>query len=211
MPDSQLPLYNIPLEIFNVGLGPALNTKITWKFEHIPELINSFNELGLNIILSNENMSGMRSFNILIGNTSHGFPYYSMTPVRKIEYILPYSNIESEKKIFLPPIFSLFISLSLTTYSLSEKNNYPVFPLLTGFMEYSDLSETNHKSEFEVELIPALYKKIENIDYEDGFHSATISFNIKKKKNKLNIRFNKMFHKVSNFERLMMIFKKYMI
>jgi len=202
MHDSELPLYNIPLEIINAGLSPALNTKITWKFDHIPELTKSFNELGLNISCATDKSKELHCYKIVMGKLMHAYSSLAITPVSEIEYILPYSNIESEKKIFLPPFFSLFVSLSLAISSLSKKIDYPIFPPLTGFIEYSDLSETIHKSEFEVELNNIIFYTTNNkMDYEDGFKSGIIYINIKMKtkKNKLIILFNKVIHKSKKF------------
>lgn len=200
IPDSELPLYNIPLEIVNAGLSPALNAKITWKFKNIPELFNSFNELGLKISCAIDNDDMMSTYKILVGRVLHGFPSHAITPIKDIDYILPYSNVKNEKNIFLPPFFSLLVSLSLSSFSLSKNVNNTIIPHLTGFIEYSDLSETIHKSEFEVELIPIMHKKIKEIEYEEGYLSAIISINIKmKKKKKPHIIFlNKMINQISN-------------
>lgn len=198
IPDLKLPLYNIPLEIVNAGLSPALNAKITWKFENLPELINSFNELGLKISCAIDNSDMLSSYKIFVGRVLQTFPSHAITPIEEIDYILPYSNTKNEKNIFLPPFFSLFVSLSLSNFSLSKKVNNTIIPRLTGFIEYSDLSETIHKSEFEVELIPVMHKKINEIEYEEGFLSAIISINIKMKKKSHIIFLNKMINQISN-------------
>lgn len=181
MPTS-LPLYNIPLDVINSGQSPALNIKIIWKFEHIPELINGFNNLGLNLKYVIDNKDKFTPHKILVGGRLANFPSHTVTPVREIDYILPYSNIEHKDKIFLPEFFSLFVSLALAEYSLTEGAIFPKFPLLIGSIEYSDLSDTIHKSEFEVGIQPILTKKLKKIDYEEGFKSATISLYVKMKK-----------------------------
>jgi len=180
------PTLQIPLEVINAGLGPALNVKLTWKYDPINELIYSFNKLNLNIKIEiDETKQKETIYRIFTSKKRITTGPSVATPTTEIPCIIPYTNIKSKEKIYIPSAFIFLASLAIADYSLTkEKIDYRTkeinekwvlkTPSVNGIMEYSDLGGTNHKSEFKVglEFGGGLFCKIDDLNYEDGYKCA---------------------------------------
>lgn len=198
------PTLQIPLEVINAGLGPALNVKLTWKYDPITELIYSFNKLHLNIKIEiDETKQKETIYRIFTSKRRITICPSGITPITEIPYIITYTNIKSKEKIYIPSAFIFLASLAIADYSLTkEKIDYRTkemnekwvlkTPSVNGIMEYSDLGGTNHESEFKVglEFGGGLSCKIDDLNYEDGYKCAEfVRIVVKMKHRKRSLKF----------------------
>lgn len=152
--DSQFPpMYSIPLKLINTGSSPALNVKITWNYDPktITKILNQFNELGL------EEVGFSHSFennHIKFSRNKEPVIFTSLLPCG-VDYILPFSNLNSETEIFIPNILSIFVTLKLCVLSFTEYNHneYSIL-ILNAEIAYYDNINILHKEYFSIEFKP---------------------------------------------------------
>ena len=140
-----LPTYSIPLKIINTGSSPALNIKITWNYDYetIKYTLEQFNELELGVKCNISKLHGSDFLDFSFENRKIGYSMHLM-PIN-IDYILPFSNLNSETEIFIPDIFSKYITLSLSVLGLSKDQHNLHDHTLDAEIEYYDNINLSHK------------------------------------------------------------------
>lgn len=150
------PIYQVPLNLINIGSTPALNVKIAWNYdsrglENIKNIIKQFNELEIGVkceVPDNDSLPVTDQLVILRNNLKTTISMELM-PLN-VEYIFPFSESNSGTEIIIPYPYFLITAFTLSVLSLSENHHDLSVPTLYAEVSYYDNINILHKEKFSV-------------------------------------------------------------